>query len=243
MASHSLTSSPQTLRTSSNKYHSVIIAAKERFNYASLIAPSSSNPRKLWNSINTLLECKPSPLLPSLASSQSLSQMFTTFFSDKIFKLHITLKSSSTVIFRLKTLLPYAALPLRSLKMKCLKSYLSSNSFSDLDPIPTSLLKQCLSALLPALTNVINRSLASGTFLDQFKSCSVIPLLKKYNLDEKDLSNYRPIAHRSFSSKLTERVVKNRLTSHLSTNNILNSYQSAYTKHHSTESTHSLSDP
>jgi len=30
----------------------------------------------------------------------------------------------------------------------------------------------------------------------------------------------------------------NRLTTHLSTNNLLNSYQSAYTKHHTTESTH-----
>jgi len=40
----------------------------------------------------------------------------------------------------------------------------------------------------------------------------------------------------SVLSKLTERV-KNCLTSHLSTNNLLNSYQYAYTKHHSTEST------
>jgi len=71
------------------------------------------------------------------------------------------------------------------------------------------------------LTNIINLSLVSGTFPDQFKSCSVIPLLKKYNLDKEDLSNYRPISHLSFLSKLyTERVVKNRLT----TNNLLNSY-------------------
>jgi len=112
----------------------------------------------------------------------------------------------------------------------------SSNSFSDLDPIPTSLLKPCLSTLLPTLTNIINLSLVSGTFPDQFKSCSVIPLLKKYNLDQEDLSNYRPISHLSLLSKLTERVVKNRLTAHLSANNLLN-YQSAYTKHHSTEST------
>jgi len=81
------------LHTASNKYHSAIIAAKKRF---SLIASSTSNPCKLRNSINTLLERKPSPLLPSLASSQSLSQMFATFFSDKILKLHTALKSSST---------------------------------------------------------------------------------------------------------------------------------------------------
>jgi len=38
-------------------------------------------------------------------------------------------------------------------------------------------------------------------------------------------------------SKLTERVVKLRLVDYLSTNNLLNSFQSAYIKHHSTETT------
>jgi len=87
------------------------------------------------------------------------------------------------------------------------------------------------------LTNIINRSLVSGTFPAQFKSCSVIPFLKKYNLDKEDLSNYSPISHLSSLSKLTECVVRNRLTSQTSTNNLLYYYQSAYTKHHSTEFT------
>jgi hypothetical protein len=41
---------------------------------------------------------------------------------------------------------------------------------------------------------------------------SVILLLEEYNLDKEDLSNYRLISHLSFLSKLTERVVKYRLT-------------------------------
>ena len=79
--------------------------------------------------------------------------------------------------------------------------------------------------------------LGTGVFPDNFKSSSVIPLLKKYNLDKEDLSNYRPISHLSFLSKLTERVVKNRLTQHLSSNNLLNSSSLPTYKHHSTEST------
>jgi len=51
------------------------------------------------------------------------------------------------------------------------------------------------------------------------------------------LSNYRPTSHLSFLSNLTERVVKQCLTHHLSSNHLLNSFQSAYTAHHSTEST------
>jgi len=39
------------------------------------------------------------------------------------------------------------------------------------------------------------------------------------------------------NSKLTERIVKSCLADYLSTNNLLNSFQSAYIKHHSTETT------
>ena len=49
------------------------------------------------------------------------------------------------------------------------------------------------------------------------------------------LSNYRPISNLSLLSKIIERVVKSRLTHHLSSNNLFNPNQSAYCKHHSTE--------
>ena len=228
------------LRTATNKYHSAIIAAKKLFN-ASLIASSTSPPRKLWNSINTILHRKSTSPLPSIASPKSLSQMFATFFSDKILKLHTALKSSST--FSSPHIAPRHTATILSSFSSVSEDEVSkiisqsSNTFCDLDPIPTSLLKQCISALLPTLTTIINLSLSTGTFPDQFKACSVSPLLKKYNLDKEDLSNYRPISHLSFLSKLTERVVKNRLTLHLANNNLLNAFQSAYTKHHSTEST------
>jgi len=39
----------------------------------------------------------------------------------------------------------------------------------------------------------------------------------------------------SLSSKIIERVVKARLSDHLTSNNLLNPHQSAYCKHHSTE--------
>ena len=92
------------------------------------------------------------------------------------------------------------------------------------------------SSPVPTITDIVNLSLSTGVFPKHFKLSSVIPLLKKYNLDKEELSNYRPIFHLSFLSKLTERVVKQRLTHHLSSNHLLNSFQSAYTTHHSTES-------
>jgi len=90
--------------------------------------------------------------------------------------------------------------------------------------------------LLPTMLLTLLTSLSP---LVSFLNSSNSPqsaLLKKYNVDKEDLSNYRPISHLSFLSKLTERVVKQRLT-HLSSNHLLNSFQSADTAHHSTEST------
>jgi Reverse transcriptase (RNA-dependent DNA polymerase) len=111
----------------------------------------------------------------------------------------------------------------------------SPDAHCDLDPIPSTLLKKCISALLPTITTIINISLASGVFPDQFKSSSVHPPLKKSNSDKNELSNYRPISNLSFLCKLTKCVVKSRLTDFLTEHNLLNSFQSAYTNLHSTE--------
>ena len=80
-------------------------------------------------------------------------------------------------------------------------------------------------------------SLSTSIFPDQFENCSVHPHLKKPSLDKENPANYRPISHLSYLSKLTETVVKTRLTEHLSNNNLLNPFQSAYVKGHSTETT------
>jgi len=53
--------------------------------------------------------------------------------------------------------------------------------------------------------------------------------------DKDELSNYQPISNLSLLSKIIERVIKARLSDHLTSNNLLNHHQSAYCKHHSTE--------
>ena len=74
-----------------------------------------------------------------------------------------------------------------------------------------------------------------GQFHPTLKESVISPLLKKPTLDKEELSNYRPISNLSLISKIIERVVKSRLMDHLTSNSLLNSHQSAYCKHHSTE--------
>ena len=55
----------------------------------------------------------------------------------------------------------------------------ASTSF-DLDPIPTCLLKLCLSELLPVITYIINLSLSTSNVRYELKLAPITPLLKKY---------------------------------------------------------------
>ena len=109
------------------------------------------------------------------------------------------------------------------------------NKQCDSDPIPTWLLKECSSVLVPTITNIVNLSLLSGQFHPTLKESVISPLLKKPTLDKEELSNYRPISNLSLISTIIERVVKSRLMDHLTSNSLLSSHQSAYCKHHSTE--------
>ena len=104
-----------------------------------------------------------------------------------------------------------------------------------LDPMPTPLLLEILDCLLPSLTALINSSLSSGLFPQAFKSAIIFPLLKKPSLDPNELKNFRPISNQPFISKIIEKLVLVQISRHLSANNILNQFQSAYRPGHSTE--------
>ncbi len=63
----------------------------------------------------------------------------------------------------------------------------------------------------------------------------VKPLLKKCNLDNTMLSNYRPISNLPFIGKIIEKVVFNQLNNYLNSNEYLDNFQSGFRVHHSTE--------
>ncbi len=106
---------------------------------------------------------------------------------------------------------------------------------SALDPIPADLFLKCLPQLLPPLTAIINSSLTTGSVSPDLKEAYLTPIIKKHNLDPEILNNYRPISNLTYIFKLIERAVANQLSNYLATNNLMETYQSAYRKAHSTE--------
>ncbi len=101
--------------------------------------------------------------------------------------------------------------------------------------LPTSFFKSVLNCLEADLLEVVNASLLSGTFPNSLKTAVVKLLLKKRNLDNTMLSNYRPISNLPFIGKIIEKVVFNQLNNYLNSNGSLDNFQSGFRAHHSTE--------
>ncbi len=103
-----------------------------------------------------------------------------------------------------------------------------------LDPIPSKLLKELLPEVIDPLLAIINSSLSLGYVPKTFKLAVVKPLIKKLQLDPKDLVNYRPISNLPFLSKILEKVASSQLYSFL-VNYICEEFWSGFRPYHSTE--------
>ena len=189
--------------------------------YTNMVSNNSESQRQLWNCINQILHRRPAPSLPNHVSIKSLCDLFSSHFNDKIILIHSAFPdhtfstvnvASPRVNYLLVSFEPATADEVKKIIMS------SPNKSCELDPLPSVLLKSCLDTLLKPITDIINASLCSGLFPDDFKHAHVNPLLKKTYLSKEDLNNYRPVSNLSFISKILEKVVASRLRSHISSN-------------------------
>ena len=147
--------------------------AKSKY-LADVISENSDNPRRLWSSINSILHRIPPPALPEFTSVKSLCDHFSKYFVEKI---ETTRSKFPDKVHNIPSV---QKTEIRS-EDEIKKLILSSSSKScDLDPIPTSVLKNCLDILITPITDIINISMETSTFPQNFKETHVRPLLKKH---------------------------------------------------------------
>ena len=84
-----------------------------------------------------------------------------------------------------------------------------------------------------AILQLFNRTWANGNLPDNWKHAIILPFLKE-NKEASDPNSYRPIALTSTLCKLMERLITNRLTWYLETNNLLNKDQTGFRKNRTT---------
>ena len=102
-----------------------------------------------------------------------------------------------------------------------------NNKTCKLDHIPTEVLKRILPTILGAITEIVNLSLSTGSYAQDWKTAIVKPLLKKPGLDLAT-KNYRPVLNLSFLSKLVEQCILKQLLQHCEENHLLPDFQLAY---------------
>lgn len=215
--------------TSLRSLHSLFNSKKASFTVR-LVEAESGDPARLWRTLNSTLGLSsPDPDIPHTAEE------FSAFFANKVARIRDLTANAPPPTFHTappSTLITFTNVTEESVIDIIMKS---PCKHSQVDPIPTWLLKQCVSLLSQFLTRLINSSMMSCEVPECMKMAFVTPLLKKSNLDPTDISNYRPVSNLSFLSKLLERTISHQITGYLESASLLSRHQSAYRANHSTE--------
>ena len=100
------------------------------------------------------------------------------------------------------------------------------------DDLKSTMIKHIKESITTPLVHICNRSFETGIFPSELKIANVVPIYKSG--DEMVFSNYRPVSVLPVFSKLLERLVYNRLISHINENKLLYEYQFGFQKGKST---------
>ncbi|XP_029929809.1 LOW QUALITY PROTEIN: uncharacterized protein LOC115374818 [Myripristis murdjan] len=219
-----------------HQYKDVLNSARSTY-YSNLIHCGSSNPKALFSTINKLL--KPSD---NISSSFTVNKCnaFLSFFQNKIDTIYSNLTTSTTPSTSPHVCTPCTTQslsqfsPVSPIQLSRLMVGMKSSTCA-LDPIPSTLVKDCFPAISPLITDIINSSFSSGSVPDTLKLAAVTPILKKPGLNPDTMSNFRPISNLPFLSKILERAVATQLNTHLTSNDLFEPFQSGFRSRHSTE--------
>ncbi len=210
--------------------YSFMLKLAHRNYYESAISEASGNQRKLFSIIQELAFVKKDSPLPECDSLQQLADNFGDFFIKKIEDIRHQIDSKPCTYQPRVNFQPpkctfstFKKLSEEEVKRLIFKSKSTS---CDLDPIPTPLLKECIDIMLPILTRMVNLSLQSGVFPEEWKLALIIPLIKKLGL-ELIFNSFRPVSNLPFVSKLVERAAISQENPHIEKNCPLPKFTSA----------------
>ena len=210
---------------------------------------NESTMKQVWDSINDILkpernaknflkiETKEGTLEDPLQVAEELG----TFFKEKIEKLEANINKDPNIdpISELKKKLKNSNLKfsLKTVKekvvLKLLKSLKGKKSHG-LDGITSEILKIGAEVLVVPLTWIINTSITTGEFPEEWKIAKIIPLFKKGN--RRLTKNYRPVSLLSVAGMILEKIIAMQIEEFFEKNNLFGSFQFGFRKDKSTVS-------
>ncbi|XDV35971.1 hypothetical protein PO909_005829 [Leuciscus waleckii] len=214
-----------------------MIAYRKALKTTTLLEENKHNPRYLFETVAKLTKNKaPTPDV----SKQHSSNDFMNFFTYKIVNIKnirsdtAKLNQDSLVVPLCSDFLTYFE-PLNLATLTDIVGHMKPSNCPG-DRMPSWFLKKTFDVIGPSVLSVINTSLSTGTVPLSLKHAVVQPLLKKPNLGQEVLSNFRPISKLPFLAKILEKSVFNQMQSFLDQNVALEMFQSGFKIKHNTES-------
>ena len=206
---------------------------------------SSNNMKQLWSGIKSVISIRKSSnvnVISKLKDSNGnvtsdpaiIASIFNKYFvnvSHNITRNIPRSKKSPMDFMGDRVGNSFFTAPSTAFEISDIISLLKSGKSLGPNSIPMKILK-CLSSLISSpFSQIINESFQSGIFPDKMKLAKVIPLFKKGC--PQTASNYRPISLLSVFSKITEKVMYERLYNFLVKHAILHELQFGFRANHS----------
>ena len=135
----------------------------------------------MFGIVSKLLHCNPAPLYPSCSTAVDLGDNFIGFFADKITPIRYELDSNPKQGIHILFLGSFSCnnkTPLFHLSFTLLKIlHPVASKCCELDPVPSSILLDCLDLLGPVIWKIVNLSLGTSVMPTELKQAVIRPLL------------------------------------------------------------------
>ena len=221
-----------------NEVTSNIRKAKSTF-YSDQINTASNNSTLMWKTLKSVLPSKKN----YSSSSEIDPEVFNNYFSTIGERLTSNFGQLELPNFELNSELPglsFVVINSNDILKELLKLPLKPKmDFLNFD---NKLLGISSPLIAPLLAHIFNLSLCSGIIPDDFKKSCITPIYKGCG-SRSEPSNYRPISVVITIAKILEKFIKAQIVSYFTAYNLFTPSQTAYLKHHSTQTAlHKLID-
>ena len=210
---------------------------------------NESTVKQVWEGINDIIKperntknfLKIETIEGTVEDPLQVAEEFVTFFKEKIEKLEANIKKNPDIdpLSELKEKMKNSNLKfsLKTVKekdvLKLLKALKGKKSYG-LDGITSEILKIGAEVLVVPLTWIINTSITTGEFPEEWKIAKIIPLFKKGN--RKMMKNYRPVSLLSVAGMILEKIIAIQIEEFFEKNNLFGSFLFGFRKDKNTVS-------
>ena len=212
--------------------------------YINVITEAKGNSSLIWKQINSLIKPQITKNTvkelkinnQTISESRQIAQALNDYFVESVEEMARSFKSNGCVTTSTAEKIGHSFELHEVSQNQVIEiiNNLKTTHSKDLSNLDVAFAKKHMITLAKPLTHLINTSMVSGKFPEEWKQARVIPIFKSGAVDL--VSNYRPISILPVLSKILEKIVAKQLTAYLESNSYIHPLQFGFRTKFSTES-------